>query len=110
MNAREAASRARRTSLLPRRREPRPVQHRRALRGVVAACEAATVPFVVLRDRWRRTARELAGHRIDHRMTSTDAGLAGSPRDAALERAIRDTRGALGRQARDQEATFAFER
>jgi len=61
------------------------------------------------RDRWQRAARELAGHRIDHHVTSVDNGLAASPRDAALERAIADARMATGRPAPDQEAAFAFE-
>jgi conjugative relaxase-like TrwC/TraI family protein len=62
------------------------------------------------RDRWQRTARELAGHRIDHHVTSVDTGLAGSPRDAALERAIAEIGNAPERQAQDQEAAFALER
>lgn len=63
-----------------------------------------------LRHRWRRTARELAGHRIDHHVTSVETEFAGAPRDAALERSIRDARAALGRDAPDQAAAFAFER
>ena len=45
--------------------------------------------------RWQRTAREIAAHRIRNQITdSTDAGV--RPQDIALTRSISDTRAHLG--------------
>src|SRR5581483_3223360 len=38
------------------------------------------------RDRWQRAARELAGHRIDHHMTSAASAVSDDLRDTALQR------------------------
>jgi len=63
-----------------------------------------------LRERWQRTARELAGHRIDHRIANQQ-GLAddraGHP---ALQRAIAETRAALGIERESHGVTFERDR
>ncbi len=47
-----------------------------------------------LRERWQKTAREIAGHRIDHHIT--DPHIAIDDSDHAIRRALADTRVALG--------------
>jgi hypothetical protein len=49
-----------------------------------------------LRDRWAKTARELAGHRIDHHVTHPYTAIDEGARALALRRALADTRTALG--------------
>jgi conjugative relaxase-like TrwC/TraI family protein len=48
------------------------------------------------RERWRRTAREVAGHRIDHGIADPDVALDGDGHDQAIRRAIADARTELG--------------
>lgn len=48
------------------------------------------------RERWQRTAREVAGHRIRHDITHPDLALDDQANDLALRRAIAETRVALG--------------
>jgi conjugative relaxase-like TrwC/TraI family protein len=47
-------------------------------------------------ERWHRTARQIAGHRIDHHIAEAHTALSPHVRDHALQRAITDTRAALG--------------
>ena len=63
-----------------------------------------------LRERWHRTARELAGHRIDNRITGVHEPVSGRSRDTALERAIAETRAAVGLQPLAPEAVIEIER
>ena len=63
-----------------------------------------------LRERWCRTAREIAGHRIDHRITQSDEVVGEHIRDSALERAIADTRAVLGLRGPAQESATGLER
>ena len=63
-----------------------------------------------LRDRWERTARELAGHRIDHRVTDTTVGFGEQLPDMALRRALTDTRAAFGLGVDRQESSFDLAR
>ncbi len=55
------------------------------------------------RERWQRTARELAGYRLDHEITDPDRALgpnlANDPSASAARRALIDTRAALGLDA-----------
>jgi len=51
---------------------------------------------VRLRELWQKTAREIAGHRIDHRITDPNFALDVQRQDHAIRRAITDTRAALG--------------
>jgi hypothetical protein len=47
-------------------------------------------------DRWQRTAREIAGHRIDHHITDPEQAIDEPSRELHLTRAISETRVALG--------------
>ncbi len=47
-------------------------------------------------DRWQRTAREIAGHRIDHHITDPEKAIDERSRELALTRASSETRVALG--------------
>jgi nucleoside-triphosphatase THEP1 len=49
-----------------------------------------------LRERWHKTAREIAGHRIDHGITEPHTAIGAHLRDHALRRSLADTRAALG--------------
>jgi hypothetical protein len=49
-----------------------------------------------LREVWLRTAGELAGHRLDHHITDPNIVLGTDRDDHAIQRAIGDTRRALG--------------
>jgi hypothetical protein len=49
-----------------------------------------------LRERWEKTAYEIAGHRIDQHTSDPTVALHEHDRDRALRRAITDTRAALG--------------
>lgn len=60
--------------------------------------------------RWQRTAREIAGHRIDHRVTDPHAGVGRGVRDPALTRAIDDTRAVLGLEVSLRAADVGLER
>ncbi len=48
------------------------------------------------RDRWQRTARQIAGHRIDQHITDPGTAINEQTADRALIRSISDTRAALG--------------
>jgi hypothetical protein len=49
-----------------------------------------------LREQWQKTAREIAAHRIEHRITDPRVAFSEHARDNALKRAVSDTRAALG--------------
>ncbi len=63
-----------------------------------------------VRDRWRRAARELAGHRIDNRITDPHLGIGSPTGDLALQRNLAETRSAVGVQPDGPEATLARDR
>ena len=48
------------------------------------------------RDRWQRTARQIAGHRIEQHVTDPGTAINEQTADRALIRSISDTRAALG--------------
>lgn len=62
-----------------------------------------------LKDRWRKAAREIAGHRIDERVTDPETAVGQHARDHGLMRALADTRMALGVDAGGQEEGIGLE-
>jgi hypothetical protein len=48
------------------------------------------------RDRWQQTAREIAGHRIDHHITDPHTATHPEHKERELDRSIAETRAALG--------------
>ncbi len=63
-----------------------------------------------LRERWQKTAREIAGHRIDDHIINPHIAINQHGRDHALHRAIADTRAALGIGPPRQEIDIGVER
>jgi coproporphyrinogen III oxidase-like Fe-S oxidoreductase len=56
----------------------------------------------LLRARWQQAARELARHRVRHYITQPNIAIAEQVDDLALQRAIGDTRAALGIDRQEQ--------
>ncbi len=61
-----------------------------------------------LRERWAKAAREIAGHRIDHRITDPHIAFSEQAGDHALHRSITDTRAALGLDGPARERDFGL--
>ncbi len=61
-----------------------------------------------LRERWQRTARELAGHRIRHHITDPNVALDDHGGDRALRRSIGDMRAALGLEREGREHDLGY--